>query len=69
MNAEKPFVNLTSLSARTGLPAWWLKSEADAGRIPFLRVGKRMVFSVQAVQTAIAEQMSSQPSHEVSYAT
>jgi len=33
----------------------WLKREADAGRLPFLRVGRRMMFDLDAVLKALLE--------------
>ncbi len=51
---EKPFVTLATLATRTGLPLWWLKAEADAGRIPYLTVGKRMMFNATAVERALS---------------
>jgi hypothetical protein len=42
-------VNLTGLSARLRLPREWLRQEALAGRIPCLRVGRRLLFNVEAV--------------------
>ena len=46
--------NLVGLSNRLRLPCQWLKSKAEAGRIPSLRVGRRRLFSVSAVRSAIA---------------
>lgn len=42
-------ISLLELSERTGLPAAWLKREADARRIPCLLVGRRRMFCVAAV--------------------
>ena len=51
---DKPFVTLSSLATRTGLPARWLKDEAAAGRIPFLIVGKKPMFNPATVERALA---------------
>jgi len=38
-----------------GISADWLKTEADAGRIPCLKVGRKRLFNVKAVQEKLAE--------------
>lgn len=49
------FVPITTLAYRTGLSASWLKAEARAGRIPSLRMGRRRMFNIDAVEAAILE--------------
>ncbi len=49
------FVPITTLAYRTGLSVSWLKAEARAGRIPFLRMGRRWMFNISAVEVAILE--------------
>ena len=46
---------LSQLSRRTGLPAAWLKAEVQAGNLPCLRVGRRFLFSPEAVNAALIE--------------
>jgi excisionase family DNA binding protein len=46
--------NLTGISAHTGLPREWLRKAADAGHIPCLRVGRKMLFNREAVERALA---------------
>ncbi len=53
MKHESP-VGIADLSAILKLPVRWLKAEALQGRIPHLRVGRRLLFDVQAVQRALA---------------
>jgi hypothetical protein len=48
-------VNLIGLAARTHLPAAWLRAEALAGRLPCLRVGRKLLFNVEAVRAALYE--------------
>jgi len=48
------YVSLNDLARRTGLPRGWLRAEALAGRLPNLRVGRRLVFDYRAVLTALA---------------
>ncbi len=51
-------VNLAGLARRLHLPRNWLKDEADNARIPFLRVGRKRLFSVEAVEALLAERAS-----------
>ena len=54
MNAA-PYIPLDALAATLKLPRPWLRKEADAGRIPHLKIGRRRLFQVQQVQEALAE--------------
>ena len=47
--------NLAGLSARLRLPPDWLRAEALAGRIPCLRVRRKLLFNPDAVEKALAE--------------
>lgn len=51
-------IDVGSLAEQTGLPMRWLVREADAGRLPCLRVGRRRMFSLEAVRSALAERMA-----------
>jgi hypothetical protein len=46
---------LTGLSARLQLPRPWLRAEALAGRIPCLKIGRKLLFNPDAVEKALAE--------------
>ena len=48
--------NSHGLARELRLPREWLTAEADAGRIPCLRVGRHRLFNVAAVRAALAEQ-------------
>ena len=61
MQAAHTFVSLAQLAARLDLPATWLRTEADAGRIPSIRAGRRVVFHVDSVVRALT---SKQPTEE-----
>lgn len=53
---KKKIFSLRSLARHLkvyGLSAVWLKAEAEAGRIPCLIVGRRMLFDVEAVEAAL----------------
>jgi excisionase family DNA binding protein len=53
MNAK--LVGLQELSERIGVPVAWLRREADAGRLPHLRVGRRRLFDLAVVSQVLAE--------------
>lgn len=48
-------LSLHELSERTGLPVAWLKREADAGRLPCVRAGRRMFFDAEAVRQVLVD--------------
>lgn len=51
----KTFMPLHMLSRRLGLPAAWIKAEAEAGRLPHLRAGRQMMFNPEAVERVLFE--------------
>ena len=44
---------LNQLARRLKLPAAWIKQEVQAGRLPCLRIGKRFLFSPDAVNRTL----------------
>ncbi len=48
-------INLHALALHTRLPREWLRQEALAGRIPCLRIGRKLLFNPEAVENALAE--------------
>jgi len=52
---ETTFVPLNVLARKTLLPAAWIRREADAGRLPCIRAGRRRMFDVAAVLKALTE--------------
>ena len=49
-------VNLRELARqlrRFGITHVWLKQEAEAGRLPCMHTGKRLLFNTQAVEDAL----------------
>jgi hypothetical protein len=48
-------VNVGRLAIELRLPRNWLKAEAQAGRIPCLRVGRLLRFDLAAVKRALAK--------------
>jgi len=57
---SESFLSLQRAAARLGVPAAWLRSEARAGRVPHLRVGRRMLFNPDAVQHVLLERAAQQ---------
>lgn len=47
---------LGRMARRLGVTQQWLRAQADAGKVPYLRAGKRYLFNAEAVQEAIAQQ-------------
>lgn len=43
------------LATKLRLPVGWLKTEAQASRIPHLRVGRKLLFNLRAVEQALSE--------------
>jgi hypothetical protein len=60
-------LSLHQLAARTGLPATWLRQEALGGRIPCLRVGRKLRFNLDAVRSALGRRAAT--SWEVCHAS
>jgi excisionase family DNA binding protein len=52
MNRASP-IGIAELAARLGLPVRWIKSEAKAGRLPHMRVGRRWLFNEQTVRDCL----------------
>lgn len=59
---DTKLVRLPKLSDRTGLPISWLKREADAGRLPYIRVGRARMFDPAAVLKAVADRQGGEVS-------
>ena len=54
-DADTQLLSLPALAETLSLPKEWIKAEADAGRIPHLRIGKRYRFNPDAVVRALAD--------------
>ena len=55
MDADTKLLTLHRLAERTGLPVAWLRREADEGRLPCIRAGRRRMFDLAAVLKALVE--------------
>lgn len=51
-------VTLRVLAKQLGLSVAWLRAEVDAGRLPHLKAGKRLLFSVEAVREHLIRRAS-----------
>jgi hypothetical protein len=47
-------LSLPRMARRLGVTQDWLRSEADAGRVPCLKAGKRYLFNAAAVAETLA---------------
>jgi hypothetical protein len=52
MSVEK-FIPVGWAATRLGLPSVWLKTEAESGRIPALRVGNKTLVDLDAVRQSL----------------
>lgn len=48
-------VTLSQAARSLGLPVDWLREEAQAGRVPCLRAGDRLLFDLEALRVLIME--------------
>ncbi len=53
--ATEAFLPLRRAATRLGVPAAWLRAEARAGRVPHLRIGRRMLFNLAAVESVLLD--------------
>lgn len=53
------FVSLRQAAFRLGVAVTWLKAEAETGRVPALRSGKRLLFNLPAVEQALLHRSES----------
>ena len=60
------FVPITRLAYHTGLSVSWLRAEAQANRIPSIRMGRRWMFNIDAVERALLERASVNEPDQVS---
>ncbi len=49
-NTNESFISLERAAFRLGVPAAWLRTEAEAERVPYLRAGRRLLFNCAAVE-------------------
>lgn len=54
------FDSLSRTATTLGVPISWLRREAEAGRVPCLRAGRRYLFDMQAVASALSERSAAE---------
>lgn len=52
------FVSLRCAAHKLGVPLKWLQSEAQNDRIPHLKVGRRLLFNLSAVEAELLRRSS-----------
>jgi len=55
MIGKDQLANLNELAYSLKLPLDWLKAQADTGRIPCLRIGRKRLFNISAVRQTLAQ--------------
>ena len=55
MSGSETFTHLRPAARRLGVPVAWLRREAEAGTVPALRVGRRLMIDVEAVERVLLE--------------
>lgn len=53
-------IGIAELAARLRLPVRWIKSEAEFGRLPHIRVGRRFLFDEGAVRAHLANRAATE---------
>jgi hypothetical protein len=48
-------LSLGRMARRLGVAQTWLRSEAEAGRVPCVRAGKRYLFAPEAVERVLSD--------------
>lgn len=52
------FISLRCAAHRLGVPLNWLQSEAEKDQIPHLKVGRRLLFNLSAVEAELLRRSS-----------
>ena len=60
MDTQESFQGIHSAAYELGVPVAWLKREAEAERVPALRVGRQLRFNIQQVERALTERAAQQ---------
>ena len=63
---HESFVPLRRAASRLGVPIAWLKAEAEAGRVAHLKVGRRLLFNLAAVECDLIHRSMSDAQTETS---
>ena len=62
--AMSELLSLPRMARRLGVTQQWLRDQADAGRVPNLKAGRRYLFNAGAVEQALAVEAASLPTEK-----
>lgn len=57
---SETFLPLEPTATRLGVPTAWLRAETQAGRIPHIKAGKRLLFNIALVEQVLLGRAASQ---------
>jgi hypothetical protein len=52
-DSEAALISLPEMAERLGVPPLWLKEQAEAGRVPHLKVGRKPMFAPAIAEAAV----------------
>ena len=55
MENKPKLLPLGSMARQLGVTAKWLRAEAEAGKLPHLKAGERILFELNTVKTLLVE--------------
>lgn len=58
-------LTLARMARRVGVPAKWLRDQAESGSVPSLRAGTRFLFNADAVESTLARQAAQEPADKL----
>ena len=53
LSLDETFQPIRAVAARIGVPAAWLRAEAEAGRVPHIRAGRQILISPQQAELVL----------------
>lgn len=65
-NLSESFLPVRQAAVRLGVPAAWLRAEANAGRVPHLRAGRRVLVNPRVVEQVLMDRARKAGAEEVS---
>lgn len=60
MDTTTRLLTLPRAARRFGLTTAWLRAEAEAGRVPCLRAGRRFLFDANVLERALLERAAAE---------
>ena len=55
---SETFQPVRLVASKVGVPAAWLRAEAEAGRLPHLRAGRQILVAPEQIEKALLERAS-----------